>query len=122
MDIFGGIRYWKIDTTLEFEGGLGILSGQKVREAESWYDPLFGIKGSTPLSDSRFYLAGWFAVGGFDVGSDDFYDTSINIGYQWSDSIGTSLGYRVLDVKYDQNDFYYDVKQKGWALGLTWNF
>jgi len=122
FDGFAGVRYWKVDTIMEFGIGGNPLSGRTIRNAESWVDPLVGIKGSTPLGDSNFYVAGWLAGGGFGVGSDSFYDVSANIGYQWSKSIGTTLGYRMFDVKYGEGTFFYDVKQEGWALGLTWAF
>lgn len=122
VDIFGGLRYWKVDTTLEFGIGLDPLSGRRIRESESWVDPLIGIKGRTPLGNSKFYAVGWFSVGGFGIGSDMFYDTSANIGYQWTKSFGSTLGYRIFDVKYEEGDFFYDVKQEGWVLGLSWAF
>lgn len=122
VDVFGGARYWKVDTILEFGGGLGILAGQRIRNAESWVDPLVGVKGTTPLGDSQFYFTGWLSGGGFGVGSDSFYDFSANVGYQWNKSIGTTLGYRMFDVDYENGTFVYDVKQEGWAIGLTWSF
>ncbi len=122
IDVFAGVRYWKVDTTLDFEGGLGILAGQRLRNAESWYDPLIGVKGRTRLGDSRFFATGWLTVGGFDVGSEQFYDVSINIGYQWKKTIGITLGYRLLDIEYAEESFFYDVQQAGWGLGLIRSF
>lgn len=122
VDVFAGARYWKVDTIMEFGGGLGLLAGQRIRSAESWIDPLVGIKGRTPLGDSKFYAAGWLAGGGFGVGSDSFYDLSANVGYQWTKTIGTTIGYRLFDVDYEEGSFIYDMRQEGWALGLTWAF
>lgn len=122
VDVFAGARYWKIDTELEFGGGLGFLQGKRVRHSESWFDPLIGVKARTALGDSQFYVSGGVAAGGFGVGSDSFYDITTNIGYQWSKTIGTSLGYRMFDLDYEDDWFVYDVKQEGWLLGLTWAF
>ncbi len=122
VDVFAGARYWKIDTELEFGGGLGFLQGKRVRHGESWLDPLIGVKARTALGDSQFYVSGGVAAGGFGVGSDSFYDITANIGYQWSKAIGTSLGYRMFDLDYEDDWFVYDVKQQGWLLGLTWGF
>ena len=122
VDVFAGLRYWKVDTIMEFGGGLGLLAGQSIRAAESWVDPLIGIKARTALGDSNFYAVGWLAGGGFGVGSDSFYDVSANIGYQWNKSIGTTLGYRLFNVDYENGSFLYDMQQEGWALGLTWAF
>ena len=122
VDVFAGLRYWKVDTIMEFGGGLGVLAGQRIRSAESWVDPLIGVKGRMPFGDSNFYAAGWLAAGGFGVGSDSFYDASVNVGYQWNKSIGTTLGYRLFNVDYEDGSFIYDVQQEGWALGLSWAF
>ena len=123
LDILAGARYWKVDTRLQFSGGLGALEGQVINHKESWVDPVIGIKGVTRFgSNERFYLAGGAAVGGFGVGSDLFYDLNLNLGYQWSKSIGTAIGYRYYDVDYEKSDFLYDVKQQGWLVSLTWAF
>ncbi|MBW7469852.1 hypothetical protein [Marinobacter sp. F4218] len=122
IDVYGGVRYWKVDTELRFRGGLGILAGERIRSAESWYDPLLGIKGRSPLGGSNFYASGGLAVGGFGVSSEHFYDVSINAGYQWTQGFGTSIGYRVYDLDYEDGSFLYDVEQKGWLLGLSWAF
>jgi len=121
VDVFGGLRYWDVDTKLAFAGGLGVLEGLSVRNSESWADPLVGVKARIRLGESRFFLSGFLGGGGgVSGGSDNFYDTSVNVGYQWTDAISTSLGYRVFDVDYDHGSFVYDVKQEGWGLGLSW--
>jgi len=123
VDVMAGVRYWNLDSQLQFSGGLGILAGQTVSNTESWIDPAIGIKGRAPLGGSRFYFEGGAGVGGFGVGSDLFYDLSVNLGYQWTKSIGTAIGYRLFYVDYEKDDGYlYDVTQQGWQIGLTWAF
>ena len=117
VDLYAGARYWKIDTDLS----LNILP-KSVRHKESWVDPLLGIKGRTTLGESRLYVVGSATVGGFGAGSEFFYDLSVHLGYQWSKSIGTTIGYRMYDLDYENAGFVYDVRQKGWILGLTWAF
>jgi len=122
FDVFAGARYWDVETILKFSGGEGLLAGRRIDNSEDWVDPMVGLKGRTPLGDTRFYLAGWASLGGFGTNSDLFYDISVNLGYQWTDTIGTTLGYRILDVDYEDDGFVYDVEQYGFALGLTWRF
>lgn len=122
VDLLAGIRYWKVDTTLRFGGGLGILAGRSIRTTESWIDPALGIKGRARLGTSRFYFEGGLGVGGFGVGSDLTYEVNANLGYQWTKSIGTTIGYRMFDVDYSNGGYVYDVRQQGWQLGLTWSF
>lgn len=117
-----GLRYWDVDSELQFSGGLGGLAGRNIRNSESWIDPGFGINGRAPLGASRFYVQGGAGLGGFGVGSDFFYEFNANVGFQWTESIATALGYRMFDVDYEKSDFVYDVRQQGWQLGLTWSF
>ena len=56
------------------------------------------------------------------MGSKLFYDLNLNLGYQWTDAIGTAVGYRLFDVDYDHKGFLWDVQQAGWGLGLAWSF
>lgn len=121
-DAFVGARYWKVDTKLEFGGGLGALAGQSIRNSESWVDPLIGIKGQTALGQSKFFAYGILGVGGFGVGSEHFYDASVHLGYQWTKLIGTTIGYRRYDVKYEHDSFFYDITQQGWLLGVSFAF
>ena len=120
VDVFAGLRYWNIDSHLSLSGGLGLLPPGDHKE--SWVDPLIGIKGRTTLGDTKFYVAGGASIGGFGVGSDLFYDLNANLGYQWSKSIGTTVGYRMYDLDYENDGFVYDVRQEGWIIGLTWAF
>ena len=122
IDLLAGARYSKVDSELRFRGGLGLLAGRSISNDESWVDPVVGVKARAPVGDSRFYVSGGGAVGGFGVGADHFYELSLNVGYQWSDAIGTALGYRMFDVDYEDGGFVYDVRQQGWQLGLTWAF
>ena len=75
-----------------------------------------------PLGDTRFYVDGGVGLGGFGVGSDLFYDVNGAVGFQWNEAIGTTLGYRMFDVDYNDGGFVYDARQQGWQLGLTWAF
>jgi len=115
VDVFGGIRYWNIDSHLS-------LGGPGAGHTESWVDPMIGIKGRTALGDTDFYVSGGVSLGGFGMNSELFYDLNANLGYKWSDSIGTTVGYRLYDLDYDNDGFVYDVRQEGWILGLTWSF
>lgn len=122
VDVLAGLRYWHLDTQLRFSGGLGLLAGRSITNTESWLDPGIGIKGRAPLGDSGVYFEGGAGVGGFGVGSKHFYEINANVGYQWTKSIGTVIGYRMFDVDYENDGYVYDVRQQGWQLGLTWAF
>jgi len=121
VDLTLGLRYWDINSDVKFTDNSNAFSTQQLTNSESWLDPLIGVKAKTSLGMSRFYLVGWFG-GGAKGGADHFYDTSVNIGYQWNESIGTVIGYRQFGVDYEDGLFKYDIEQSGWVLGLTWGF
>ena len=122
IDLFAGARYWNVDTELELSDGQGMLAGMGIRNEEDWVDPLIGINANIPLGQSQFYFQCAVAGGGFGVGSDFFYDVMANIGYHWNKSISTTLGYRLIDVDYENGSFVYDLRQDGLLLGLAWSF
>ena len=120
LDLLAGGRYWSVDSSLELRPGA--LPGGKVSNKEDWIDPLVGLKGLSKLGESKFYLSGFMLIGGFGAGSDFMWDVNANLGYQWTDSFSTTIGYRYLDVEYEDNGFLYDVAQHGPVLGLSWRF
>ncbi|MFT5674613.1 MAG: hypothetical protein ACI808_000535 [Paraglaciecola sp.] len=116
VDVFAGIRYWSMDSEIQF----GNYGQRKVTNDETWIDPLLGVKARAAFGSSDFYVAGGLGLGGFGMGSDLFYDTNINVGYQWTPSIGTTIGYRLYDLDYENDGFSHDATNQGWQLGLTW--
>ena len=120
LDVIGGFRYWSVDSELTLKAGA--LPERSVSNKEDWFDPLIGLKGFTPIGTSKFFVSGAFAMGGFGMGSDFMWDASVNLGYQWTEGFATTIGYRYLDVDYEDGDFIYDVSQDGLTLGLSWRF
>lgn len=120
LDLIAGIRYWSVDSTLELRAGT--LPGRKVSNKEDWVDPLVGLKGLSAIGDSRFFVTGALAIGGFGAGSDFMWDASVNLGYRWTETFSTTIGYRYLDVDYEEDGFLYDIAQQGPLLGLSWEF
>jgi hypothetical protein len=120
LDLIGGARYWSVDSTLTLTEGL--LPSRSISNEENWFDPIIGLKGLSALGHSRFFISGFLVIGGFGAGSDFMWDANVNLGYQWTETFSTTLGYRYLDVDYDDGDFLYDVSQDGLTLGLSWRF
>jgi hypothetical protein len=120
LDVIAGVRYWSVDTDLTLKAGL--LPERSISNSEDWVDPLIGLKGLSALGNSKFFISGGLAIGGFGAGSDFFWDANINLGYQWTKGFSTTVGYRYLDVDYEKDDFLYDVAQDGLTLGLSWRF
>ncbi|PCI57623.1 MAG: hypothetical protein COB45_03270 [Gammaproteobacteria bacterium] len=121
FELLAGARWWQINSALTFKFP-NPVNNRSIKSTEQWLDPYVGIKGRTYIENSSFYLAGALSIGGFGINSDFFYDTNINIGYQWTPTIGTAIGYRQYELDYENNSFIYDVKQAGLQVDLTWKF
>ena len=120
LRVSGGLRVWSVDTELELSAGL--LPGRKVKGDDTWVDPMLGTSGIVGLGASHAFLIGWGYVGGFGVGSDIMADLFGGIGYRFTDSISTTVGYRWMKVDRDADGFLYDVEQEGMMAGLIFSF
>jgi hypothetical protein len=107
---------------------LNTLGGPVERSAgltEDWIDPTLVARATIPLSDNWF-LQGRGNIGGFDVGSELTWQAQVDVGYRVSDLLLLTLGYRVIDIDYDNGSgrdrFVYDMRIFGPVLRLGFNF
>ena len=120
FDLLAGVRYWAIESDLGLR--TGALPKRQITNKEEWLDPLVGIKGLYALGQSKIFISGAFLLGGVGAGSDLLFDGNLNLGYNWTESIATTIGYRYMDVDYDNDGYVYDVSQDGPTLGFFWRF
>ncbi len=120
IDGLAGVRYWTVDSELTLSGVLAGSYG--IDNSEDWFDPIIGLKGRAMLGDSKFFLSGFLIIGGFGASSDFMWDVNATLGYQWGEIFSTTIGYRYLDVDYENDGFLYDVAQHGPTFGLSWRF
>lgn len=115
----GGMRLWSVETDLKLSDGL--LPGRRIMSDETWIDPIIGGTGIVDLGP-KVFARGWAYVGGFGIASDIMADLYVGLGYQFTDRISASLGYRWVKVDYEDGDFLYDVRQEGVVTGMTFDF
>ena len=120
LDVVAGARYWSVDQDLTFIGFNENVQDRTVSAGESWTDPVIGLRGRASLSD-KWQLNG-HAVSGVGGKSDSSLDVMANIAYSFSDLFSVGLGYRYLDVDYEDDDFLFDVRFQGPVIGaaFTW--
>ncbi len=118
LDIIGGVRFWDLDNTLQLTS---VLERTRALSAkESWQDAFIGIKGKHWLN-KQWYISGWGIIA--VVGdSNSAWDVFGAAGYEYSDAVSFSAGYRYQEVDYSKNDFVFDVKISGPTLGATFRF
>lgn len=117
LDILAGARYWHVETTVSFNGG--VLGGVSRTDKVDWVDAVAGLKGSYSLTDN-FFLTGWGMIGA--GGADLDWNVLGALGYKFNDSVSAVLGYRAQGVDYSKDDYKYDVIQHGPIIGLTVRF
>lgn len=122
VQLFGGVRRFDLDN--EVVVGLGPLE-RTAKGGEAWTDPVVGVRWGAPIGErGSFWLRG--DVGGFGVGSDFAWNALAAFGYRVGESTTLALGYRVLDVDYEQGSgsdhFVYDIQIGGPELGVIFRF
>ena len=126
LDAYAGVRWW--DNQIRASVDPAILPGSlNPRIDESWVDPIIGMRWTNQLSDNwDLLLRG--DVGGFGIASDFTWSATATALYSFSDRFVLELGYRALDVDYDngnasdQGFFAYDTTTHGPLLGLLIRF
>lgn len=117
LDLFAGARYNRMKLDFEAKGTKTSIDGSA---DEEWVDPIIGFRGQYNINE-KWALAGNADIGGFGVSSDLTWSVEGTVVYNFSECIYTELGYRYLHTDY-QEDFVYDMNQKGLFLGLGFVF
>jgi len=118
LDLFGGARYWSIDSELTLTGP---AARRSTSHSEDWLDPIVGARFAVPFSENWSFQIST-AVGGFGVGADLEWDLFSTISYRLSDWAWVGFGYRYLSVDYDHGGFLYELDQQGPVLGAAFRF
>lgn len=118
-----GARYMSMDMTLTVTtpGGASASGSEK----EDWIDPYVGALVTLPMSDTwSFTLRG--DIGGFGVGSDLAWNAVARFNWKVSEHGNVLLGYRILDVDYENGSgsdlFVFDAAMSGPFAGFAWAF
>jgi hypothetical protein len=138
IDILAGARYWHQEMSINLAltgglviGGLDVSKGIAIARGGSvdWVDPLVGARVRHQLAPGQQLMLR-ADVGGFGVGSQFSWNAlaaySWDIGVRDGVTYSGLLGYRALDVDYEQGSgpdtYEYDVLQHGPVTGLTVSF
>ena len=91
---------------------------------QRWVEGLIGFRAELPFND-KLDLTFVADAGGFGEGSDISINAWPQLGYRFGNSAKVILGYRLIYVKYENNDkrpFVYDVLTFGPTLGVEFRF
>ncbi|WP_353472215.1 hypothetical protein PVT71_13020 [Salipiger sp. H15] len=118
VDLYGGFRYWNLDNSYRVYTPGGRF--KKDTNAD-WTDPIIGMSARYAIND-RWQAFGAADIGGFGVGSDFQWSLMAGASYSFSENFSLAMGWRVLDVDYDDNGVVFDARQSGPLLGVTFRF
>jgi hypothetical protein len=90
-------------------------------ESRFWVDPILGASLRYDLT-RHWYGTVLGDVGGFGVGSDISWSVFGGVGYQFTDWLSVTLGYRYLHIDYDKDQFVMNGNVQGFLLGLGFHF
>ena len=115
-----GIRYQRITGKIEATPGLipVTISNSSV---EHWADPIIGLAATWRIND-RWFVNALADVGGFGVGSRFTTQGFASVGYRWTESISTALGYRAIYTDYRNDGFNYRATQHGVFSSIAYHF
>lgn len=121
LEILAGGRWWRLRNHLSL--GAGVLPNTEVSLNKDWVDPFVGSQMVVEIAPSwELQLRG--DGGGFDAGSRFTWQARGDIGYRVSSRWLISVGYRRVDVDFqDSNEgFLYDAGYRGPILSGTYRF
>lgn len=123
--VTGGLRYTSVKGSLSWRGP-GPLLDISASARQEWLDPTVGFFAHWALNETWFVNA-IADIGGFGVGSDLSSTGYLGVGYMWTRSFSTSLGYRYLYEDYEApgattGRFRYDTMMHGPTFAMAWRF
>ncbi len=122
LDLYSGARWWYVKNEVSFvpsSSGAGNPSPFAGAFSDSWWDGIVGLRWRLPITEK------WRVAAYGDIGAGAAkLDWSAGAHVTWNplNSVGLTLGYRVLGVDYDRGGFVYDVRMNGLLLGLNFAY
>ena len=91
-----------------------------------WVDPVVGLAMNYRIDD-RWFLEGYGDIGGLGGGSNFTSEGILEVGYNWTKTVSTELGFRALYSDYQQSNnnggsFRYNTTMYGPVVALSFHF
>lgn len=120
LRLIGGVRGQSLDADISHVGVQPAFN-RTASGSKAWVDPVLGFSAVYNF-DKRWFLTVIGDVGGFGVSSQLTAQGFAAVGYRWTDTISTSIGYRALYTDYKSGGFTYETTLHGLFVGLGAHF
>ena len=109
--------------TKEITDGMTAAANADVSESADWVDFYVGLRGRCTLW-KQLYAGARADIGGFGIGSssDLAWQVFGGLGYQFSDHVSLELGWRQMEIDYDNGTLLLDLAYSGATAGLAITF
>ncbi|AOF92498.1 hypothetical protein [Sinorhizobium sp. RAC02] len=115
----GGLRYQHNEVELDIDPAF--FPSVNRSGSQSWVDPIVGLTMHYDVND-KWFVDVMADIGGFGVASDITLQGTATVGYNWTDTIASSFGYKALYTDYEEGGFRYDATQHGIFTRLAVRF
>lgn len=121
FDLFGGLRYNKLELDGNFTGGTA--APFQFASSDDWVDPIIGARFSAAISD-RWTASAFFDVGGFGIGdaSDLTWQLAATARYSLNDRWSLVAGYRHFFVDQSVDGIDTELEVSGPIVGVNLRF
>lgn len=117
IDVYGGAKLWRMENSASVAPA--VVTPSSAERKETWVDGVVGGQYRLNISDRSYVNAIGFAGAG---GSEPYLDLYGGFGYEITGKWEAYLGYRVMQVDRESDQFLYDVTQKGPLVGVAARF
>jgi opacity protein-like surface antigen len=109
-----GVRYNHVKAELDIDPVLlpRLFPGSEREGSQDWADPIIGLSAHYDIDD-KWFVNALADIGGFGVGSKLTAQGFIAVGYNWTDTVSTAIGYRAIYTNYENDGFVYDTTMHG---------
>lgn len=114
FDFLIGGRYWDISGDIE-------TTNRERDFGRDWVDPFIGGRFGYKFSE-KWTSSVRFDIGGFGVGSKSTFNIQTAMNRKINESTSIGVGYRLLDVEYDEENPELDIQMSGPIVGVTFRF
>ena len=115
-----GVRYQHLKARLDVSPVIVPITVSREGTKE-WADPTIGLNLHYDIND-RWFVNALADIGGFGVSSNLTAQGFASVGYMWTPSISTAVGYRAIYTDFKDGGFVYNATQHGLFSSIAFHF